>query len=437
MACPKCSYANDELFRFCQQCGYVRKSVEEHGIGGSSKKLKVDESKISERLVQLSQQRGSSRYVKQKTALECELANFLSHLTTPKTLASALPEDVIAFLEWKDRKGKTCVHLPECLHLSSQKASTSSCGCPKKLAFGTVDALIGKLRAIFAEHGRGTEWQSILNFGNPAADRSVKRYLADVREEQLKARVVPRQADPILQGDLVILARHIHFKMLQSATLTPSQIYIFARDQAMFKVLFFAGDRAADLLLSKTGDILRFPDDSGFLFNHLWTKTLRSGDANVFALKRGSNLTICPVRALELYFDVCKSLAVKLCPGFLFRSVTKSGNVSPQHLDSEAAQARLSVYTASLGDQLSGDRYTLHGFRSGAAVSLALSGMSLHEIMDHVGWKNSSTALRYIKLKQVVNPAGAAAKLADLNVEIGKTYMSLNNLKGFSQAFCE
>ena len=50
--------------------------------------------------------------------------------------------------------------------------------------------------------------------------------------------------------------------------------------------------------------------------------------------------------------------------------------------------------------------------------------MSLHEIMDNVGWKNSSTALHYIKLKQVVNPAGAAAKLADLNVEIGKTYES-------------
>ena len=172
--------------------------------------------------------------MKQKTALECEFVNFLSHLPTPKTLASAFPEDVIAFLVWKDRGGKTRVHLPECLHLSSQNASTSFCGCPKRLAFGTVDALTGKLRAIFAEHGRGTEWQSILNFGNPAADRSVKRYLADVREEQLKARVVPLQADPIFQGDSVILARHIHFKMLHCATLTPSQIYIFARDQAMY-----------------------------------------------------------------------------------------------------------------------------------------------------------------------------------------------------------
>ena len=253
----------------------------------------------------------------------------------------------------------------------------------------------------------------------------------------MKARVVPRQAVPILLNDLVILAHHIHSQLLHCATLTPRQIYIFARDQAMFKVLFFAGDRAADLLLSKTVDILRFPDNSGFIFNHFWTKTLRSGDANVFALKRGSNLTVYPVTVLELYFDICQSLGIKLCPGFLSRSVTKSCNISLEHLDSEAAQARLSVYTTALADQLSGDRYTLHGFRSGAAVSLALSGVSLHEIMDHVGWKNSSTALHYITLKQVVNPAGAAAQLENLNVEIGETYMSLHNLKGFSRAFRE
>lgn len=87
MACPKCSYAYDELLRFGQQCGYVRKDVQEHGTGRPSKKLKVDESNISGRLLQLSQQRGSSRYVEKKTALGCEFLNFLSHLATPKTLA--------------------------------------------------------------------------------------------------------------------------------------------------------------------------------------------------------------------------------------------------------------------------------------------------------------------------------------------------------------
>ena len=85
--------------------------------------------------------------------------------------------------------------------------------------------------------------------------------------------------------------------------------------------------------------------------------------------------------------------------------------------------------------RLTSDHYTLHGFRSGAAILLALAGVSLHEITDHIGWKNSRTALHYIKLKEIVSPAGAAAKLADLDCSIGRTYMRLNNLEGFSPVF--
>ena len=49
------------------------------------------------------------------------------------------------------------------------------------------------------------------------------------------------------------------------------------------------------------------------------------------------------------------------------------------------------------------------------------------DALDRVAWKNGRTAQHYIKLKQVVNPAGAAAKLADLDCDNGKTYMRLNN----------
>ena len=80
------------------------------------------------------------------------------------------------------------------------------------------------------------------------------------------------------------------------------------------------------------------------------------------------------------------------------------------------------------------DRFTLHGFPRGAGISLALAGVSLHEIMDHVGQENSRTALHYIKLKQVVNPARAAPQ-PDLDCGIGITYMRLNNLEGFSPVF--
>ena len=257
----------------------------------------------------------------------------------------------------------------------------------------------------------------------------VKNYLADVREEQLKARVVARQAEPVLLADLEVISRHIHSKLLIPSSLEPAQTFILARDQAVFKALFFSGDRAADLLQLKTADVWRFPDNSGLLLNHVWTKTLRSDDKNVFAFKRGSNKTVCPVAGLELYVRLCNLLSVDLGSGYIFRSLSKEGKISSRGLEAAAAQSRLNLYSAELRGQLSSERFTLHGFISGSAVSLALADVDLNDIMDHVGWKNSRTALHYIKLKQVVT------RKALLHPDTGKVYKSLDCLKGFSQAF--
>ena len=87
----------------------------------------------------------------------------------------------------------------------------------------------------------------------------------DVREEQLKALITPRQAEPVLLSDLEVLSSYWQSKLRESWS-DPLQLYLLARDQAVFKAIFFSGDRAADLLGLLTHTILRFPDDSGFLF---------------------------------------------------------------------------------------------------------------------------------------------------------------------------
>ena len=74
-----------------------------------------------------------------------------------------------------------------------------------------------------------------------------------------------------------------------------------------------------------------------FFFNHIWTKTLSSGDANVFAFKRGSNRLICPVRGLEMYFNISSFSGIQIAPGFVFRPVTRSDSVSLRSLESTAA----------------------------------------------------------------------------------------------------
>ena len=75
----------------------------------------------------------------------------------------------MAFLIWKDQGDRTVVHLQACASAGDLTRRVPSCSCPKCLAFGTVDSLIGKLRAIFMDEGRGMEWSSAFGIGNLAA----------------------------------------------------------------------------------------------------------------------------------------------------------------------------------------------------------------------------------------------------------------------------
>ena len=74
VSCPSCSRCNDEDFEFCQQCVYLRRSGRQPSEGPT---LKIDEERISQRLQVLWDQRSSSRYARQKSALERELLQFL------------------------------------------------------------------------------------------------------------------------------------------------------------------------------------------------------------------------------------------------------------------------------------------------------------------------------------------------------------------------
>ena len=114
---------------------------------------------------------------------------------------------------------------------------------------------------------------------------------------------------------------------------------------------------------------------------------MRQGDQNVFALKRAENKLICPVLGIEIYVKICNLLAIDVIKGFLFRSLSKEKYIAPDKFSSSAAQSRIDEYDKQLVSYFKERRLTLHGFRSGAAVSLALSNASLNEIMNHVGWK--------------------------------------------------
>ena len=160
-------------------------------------------------------------------------------------------------------------------------------------------------------------WDRRLGLGNPAADKTLKNYLRLLTAEQLQARVIPKQATPFFLEKLTNLAQHLD-RALDSSDIAPTQRFLLAQDQAYFKAVFFSGDRPGDMGQVQVPGILRFPQDDGFLFNHVWGKTLRDGDSNVFGIRRNPHTTICPVAGIERYIAIARQLNIDLTIGFFF-----------------------------------------------------------------------------------------------------------------------
>ena len=119
--------------------------------------------------------------------------------------------------------------------------------------------IIGKFRAIFNKYGRSATDSLFPGIANLAASPLVKSYLSAVREEQLVARVMKRQAEPFFLQDLVFLSSEIT-KRMNAHVRFSAQPFVLARDLAFFKVQFFGGDRAGDLSRMKTKETLYFPE---------------------------------------------------------------------------------------------------------------------------------------------------------------------------------
>ena len=138
--CCDCSYANNAGCNFCQHRGFQPALSP---VSARASRVSLDLPTIDHR--------AAKPYGKQKCSLHFELESFLSSLPTPKSPISASLKGVIRFLVWKDSKGKTKIHSPNCPNFGSH--SKRKCCCPTRLAAGTVNSTIGKLHAILNSTG--------------------------------------------------------------------------------------------------------------------------------------------------------------------------------------------------------------------------------------------------------------------------------------------
>ncbi|KAE8683757.1 Protein LIGHT-DEPENDENT SHORT HYPOCOTYLS 7 [Hibiscus syriacus] len=124
-----------------------------------------------------------SRYESQKRRDWNTFGQYLRNQRPPVALSQCNANHVLEFLRYLDQFGKTKVHLQGCVFFG-QPEPPGPCTCPLRQAWGSLDALIGRLRAAFEENGGLPET-------NPFASGAIRIYLREVRDSQAKARGIP------------------------------------------------------------------------------------------------------------------------------------------------------------------------------------------------------------------------------------------------------
>jgi len=104
VSCPVCSKPNYFDFHYCQRCGYQRQTKPLQTL--KSLKAPIDLCSIRERKKTLVARRQATPF---KSVLKMGFSQFLESISK-KNFCSAIPDDVIDFLIWKDNFGKTVVH---------------------------------------------------------------------------------------------------------------------------------------------------------------------------------------------------------------------------------------------------------------------------------------------------------------------------------------
>ncbi|XP_031108494.1 protein LIGHT-DEPENDENT SHORT HYPOCOTYLS 1-like [Ipomoea triloba] len=121
-----------------------------------------------------------SRYENQKRRDWNTFCQYLRNHRPPVSLLLCSGAHVLEFLRYLDQFGKTKVHNQNCPFFGVPNPP-APCPCPLRQAWGSLDALIGRLRAAYEEHGGRPEL-------NPFGARAVRLFLRDVRDFQSKSR---------------------------------------------------------------------------------------------------------------------------------------------------------------------------------------------------------------------------------------------------------
>jgi integrase len=229
------------------------------------------------------------------------------------------------------------------------------------------------------------EWHKQHGFVDPTKIQLVRQTMRGIQTlhpTQVK-RARPLQLDQLEQVDRWLRAAIQTAEALPCAT----DALRYKRDRALILLGFWRGFRGDELTRLRIEDVELVPGE-GMICYLSRTKSDRNMNGSSFRTPALSRL--CPIVAYEEWVN-----AASIRNGPVFRSIDRWGNVvkSQLHIDSLAPLLRNILRRSQVAAP---ELYSAHSLRRGFASWATANNWDLKTLMEHVGWKNAQSAMRYI-----------------------------------------
>lgn len=228
------------------------------------------------------------------------------------------------------------------------------------------------------------QWHITQGFPDPTKTPTVRRLLKGIRTLHP---VQQKQASPLLLNHLDQAVR-----WLEQEAATASEKNDFTtllrcrRDIALVLIGFWRGFRADELARLQVENIQAQPG-VGISFYLPHTKSDRQNLGTTFhtpALKK-----LCPVAAYANWITVAG-----ITSGPVFRKLDRWGNLADLGINASSLIPMLRRVLEQAG--VPADTYSSHSMRRGFATWATANGWDIKSLMTYVGWKDVSSALRYV-----------------------------------------
>lgn len=232
-------------------------------------------------------------------------------------------------------------------------------------------------------------WHADHGFADPTRATLVHKVLRGIRAKHATPQ---RRARP-LQLDVLERASDWLFAAQRSAQEQGRHADALrnARDRSLLLLGFWRAFRADELANMRVEEV-QADRGKGLTCRPGRTKTTDEDDDRAFHCPALSRL--CPVDAYLDWLALSGRTAGPAFPG-----IDRWGNISHQHMASQAVLPLLRRILANAGIA-EASTYSSHSLRRGFAGWASANGWDLKELMEHVGWRDASSALRYIDVPQ-------------------------------------